>query len=240
DSSFADMLDNHPECVAYNASVPGNDPPQYEITASVYVPKLRPHYTIVMFFIGNDLMDASRAVIPCRDLYYQTNAGWLPSSYEGIEFASAQESYNYFAAKYFVKNRFKKMMMQTAIGTAIFSLPRRIEEYTVWEKKRKSGVANEYLQRIRRICEQHHSRFLLVIIPTMYDDLSEEFYQNPLKMVKNKYPRLLTGVEDATLVLPMQKSHYWSLPDGHFNYEGHAFVARMLEETILKDKIRSS
>jgi len=233
DSSFVDMLDNKPSFVCYNASVPGNDPPQYERLAAKYVPVLRPDYTIVMFFIGNDLMDTPRQIVPGKDLYYQTNAGWLPSYYEGIKFASAQESYDYFARKYFAESPVKKILMTTATGTAVFSLPRRLEEYRSWIKKRKSGIANEYLQRIRRICEGSNSHFLLVIIPTLYDDLTDDFYKNPFGYMQKKYPRLFMGLEDVTLVLRMQKTHYWQLPDGHFNYKGHEFVAGCIQEHVL-------
>lgn len=231
DSTFCDILDRKPGLICYNTGIPGNDPPQYENVARHYVPLLKPDYTILMFFLGNDLMDMPRQVVPRADLYYQTNAGWLPTSYKGRHFNSAQEAYDFIARDYTVSSPWEKLLLQTATGTAILALPLRIKEYAQWKRRAGSTVANEYLRSIRAICEPD-SKLLIFIIPSLQQDLQSRFYKNPAAYVKRHYPRLISGLEDITYVLPLRKEHYWPLPDGHFNYQGHSAVAAFIESTL--------
>ena len=231
DSNFCDILEHQPGYVCYNTGISGNDPAQYENIAKHYVPELKPDYTVLMFFLGNDLMDDPREIMPHVDLYYQTNAGWLPTSYKGKYFKSARESYDFVARQYTVSSRWKKMLMKTAIGTAIFSIPLRIKEYADYTRLRKNKVANAYLHRIASICAPY-SKLLIFVIPALETDLNDEFYENADAYVKKRYPNLLKGLEDISTVLPMRAEHYWPLPDGHFNYEGHRAAAAFIEEKL--------
>lgn len=233
DSCFADLLDRDEKFVCYNAGVPGTDPAQYAAMASRYVPQLRPDITIVCVYLANDLMSAPRAIVPHEELWYQTNAGWLPASYKELRFHSARESYNYIMHKYSVHSRWEKALLKTALGTAILSLPLRLEEYAEWSRKRKSPVANSYLKQIKSLCTQWNSRLLIVIIPAVQTDLKKDFFEDAAAYVQRQYPALMGGLENECIVLPVKKEMYYPLPDGHLNNKGHVFTANYIRSTLL-------
>ncbi len=232
---FVDLIDRESYYLCFNGGIPGADPAQYELIASQYVPKLKPDFVIVIIYIANDLMDEPRRIIPGRDLYFQTNAGWLPSFYMGQYFASAQESYDYACKTFLTVNPLKELLMKTAIGTAIFSASLRIKEHRNWRNKIQSPVTNEYLKGIKAICEENESRLLVFVIPPVQTDVNSSFSSDPDTYIKKKYTALVQGLESEIYVLPMSKEHYQSIADGHFNNEGHRIAAGFIRLKLLGD-----
>ncbi|HXH20201.1 MAG TPA: SGNH/GDSL hydrolase family protein [Chitinophagales bacterium] len=227
DSCFVDLLEREPHLVCYNAGIPGADPAQYAQVARVYVPRLRPDYTLVMLYLGNDLMDTARTIIPGKNIYYQTSAGWLPVSYKGKHFVSAHEAYNFVVNKYSPHSMTERIILKTAIGTALLSLPLRLQEYAEWNRKKNSSVTNDYLRQIQRICGVNDSRLLIFIIPRE-EDLNNKFYDDPQAYIRRHYPALTQGLAGSIFVIPFRREHLYPLPDGHLNNAGHAFAARFI------------
>lgn len=233
DSCFADLLDDDTQVTCYNAGIPGTDPAQYAAVAERYVPLLQPDVVCVAIYLANDLMNEPRAVVPNQALWYQTNAGWLPAFYKGIEFSSAQESYNYIMDKYTPKTFWKKAVLKTAIGTAILSLPLRMAEYAEWQTRKTGIITNAYLKQIKAMSDNHQARLLIFIIPAVQTDLTEEFFKDPNVYMKKEYPELTQGLEQETFVLPVKREHYYAPPDGHFNNAGHKTAAEFIRTLLL-------
>jgi len=232
-SCFVDLLGKDEHFICFNAGVPGTDPAQYAAVAERYVPLLHPGFTLVVIYLGNDLMKKKRELVPNEEQWFQTNAGWLPAAYKGRRFATAQESYDYVINKYTPKNFLQKALLKTATGTAILSLPCRTEEYAEWEKKKRSPVTNNYLREIKSVCEKNGSRLLVFIIPALQTDLTADFFKNPEKYVLAQYPALMNGIEGLTYVLPVKKEFYRPLPNGHLNNAGHKAAAEFIRAKII-------
>ncbi len=229
DSCFAYLLDK--EFVCYNAGIPGTDPAQYAQVAKTYVPKLHPDFTLVMLYLGNDLMDSAKSIVPNENIYYQTNAGWLPVNYKGRHFSSARESYQYVVDKFSPHSLLEKIFLKTAIGTAALTLPLRLEEYADWNRKKNSSITNNYLKEIRAVCERNNSELLIFIIPRE-EDLSVGFYKDPERHIADEYPALMKGIEAISFVFPFRKDHLYPPPDGHLNNAGHQFAAEFIKTKV--------
>ncbi len=233
DSCFVDLLDRDEKFVCYNAGAPGTDPAQYAAVAEHYVPQLQPAVTVVCVYLANDLMSEPRAIVPNEELWYQTNAGWMPVNYKGKHFATAQESYEYITNKYAANVAWEKLLLKSALGTAILSLPFRLEEYAEWNAKRKSPVTNDYLRKIQSVCAKWNSRFAVVIIPAVQTDLTKDFFKDAPAYVQQQYPALMNEIENTCFILPAKKEMYYPPPDGHLNNSGHKFAAEFIRATIL-------
>ena len=232
DSCFVDLLDDNSRFISYNAGIPGTDPVQYLRIAEKYVPNLKPDFVLVYFYLANDLMNEYREIKPNIDLHYQTNAGWLPAFYKGRNFKSPGEAYRFIESQYVIKGSFKKLITKTATGTFFLSLPLRIEEYTTWKRKKKGDIPNHYLKKIKKVADQNNTRLLIFVIPSSYADLTEEFDEDRKAYVLNNYPRLFIGLEENTFIFPMKDEHYYEMPDGHFNNDGHKTAANFINEII--------
>jgi len=231
DSCFVDLLERDSLFICYNAGMPGTDPAQYLQVAKIYIPRLHPAFTLVMVYLGNDLMDSVRTIVPNENIYWQTSAGWLPVAYKGRHFQSAREAYAYVVDKYSAHTLLEKMLLKTALGTAALSFPLRMEEYADWNRKKNSTVTNRYLKQIQEVCRQHNSELFIFIIPREAD-LKKEFYKNPRQYVIKNYPALLSGLENITYVFPFRKEHLYPQPDGHLNNAGHEFAATLIRDAL--------
>lgn len=232
DSCFVDLIDRQQPFVCYNAGIPGTDPAQYLQVAKVYLPRLHPRFTVVILFLGNDLMETPRIITPYENIYYQTSAGWLPVNYQGHHFATAQESYNFIKDKFLPSSALQHLLLKTAAGTAVLSLPLRLKELSHWKKLKSSSVTRAYLQQIQAVCRQHDSRLLIFLIPADAD-LQDEFYQDPMGYINSRYAAVIDRVKDVIRVLPFRKAHLYPLPDGHLNNAGHAFAAEIIKKEIV-------
>ena len=228
---FVDLLNKNMEWQCYNAGIPGTDPAQYLALAQKYIPALQPDVVVVNLYLANDLMEDYREIIPNQDLYYQTNAGWLPAYYENKYFSTARESYDFATNRYVVKGAVK-WFAKSAIGTAILSFPLRLKEYQTWQRKKKGIVTNSYLKKIDSLCVAQDVPLEIFIIPAAHQDLSTEFREHPELAIQEAYNHLMDNLKHTMFVLPMKKHHYLPLPDGHFNNEGHRFAAELMEAEI--------
>ncbi|GIV32505.1 MAG: hypothetical protein KatS3mg031_0040 [Chitinophagales bacterium] len=225
DQCFVDRIGRESSFICFNAGIPGADPAQYALIASRYVPVLKPDYTVVTVYLANDLMDVPRKIIPGLPLYFQTNAGWLPSFFRGRYFLTAEESYAFARQQFIPEQTWKKLLLKTGIGTALLSVSMKISEYRDWERRTRSSVTNQYLQSIREVCAREGSRLFIFIVPPRQTDVNSSFTHNPDGYIKKKYPALTKGLEEYIHVIPVRKEHYDSAVDGHFNNDGHRIAA---------------
>ena len=228
DSSFADLIEQNPGWGVFNGGIPGTDPAQYAKMAEEYVPKLKPEFTAVLFFMANDLMAMRRPVVPNKDLFFLTQKGWFPAWYKGEYFDSLEEAVQFQKKRYELHGSFEKLFVKTALGTFLLGLPFRMEEQRDWELKKLGEIPNQYLHEIKKTCKENGSEFMVFVIPSPYSDLEANMYERKEKYFFQKYPGLFTGLEGNTFVLPVVNKHYLPLPDGHFNNEGHKATSRFI------------
>lgn len=233
DSSFADILRNTGQYDVLNAGIPATDPAQYAELAKQYIPSVKPDYVFVFFFLGNDLMEKPRAIVPNQHLGYWTNAGAVSADMDGKHFSNAQDAYNYIAnEKYFLKKPdkwYEKVIAQSALLSRLYAGKFRIEEKLQYERKRKnSSVSISYIQQIKIIAAQNNVPVKLVLIPELKEaDKSKEYLQE-------RYTSLINNAElQAQWVFPpSSKENYVPYPDGHLNNDGHREYAQFLKSML--------
>jgi len=84
--------------LTFNTGIPGTGLNQYVYIAEKYIPLLKPDIVAVMFYMGNDLKPPP-PMLPHRNIYHITNAGWLYAFDENGNFMSPQDAYDYWFAK---------------------------------------------------------------------------------------------------------------------------------------------
>lgn len=235
DSCFTDRIRNETEFEVYNTGIPTADPPQYAEIARIYIPKLKPDMVFVMFFMGNDLMKQDRRIIPDSSFFYFTNAGCIEATIDGKYFATAQGAYNYVTKKkYYLgesENIFEKIISKSSLLSRLYSIRFRTEEKIDYENLRKNtAVTKKYLSAIKRVCEENHIDFKLVLIAEVKEaDLKVE-------QLQEKYADLLLDAElkDDWLVPQCGKQYFKPYPDSHLNNMGHRFYANYLKDYLKK------
>ena len=85
--------------LTFNTGIPGTAPNQYAYIAEKYVPLLKPEIVAVIFYMGNDLKSPD-PMLPYKNLYHITNAGWLYAFDENGNYMVPQDAYNLYFAKY--------------------------------------------------------------------------------------------------------------------------------------------
>lgn len=231
DSCLADRLTASTYTV-YNTGIPGADPAQYALIADSLVPKLRPAYTALLFYLGNDVVDTLRPTLPNQPIYYVTNTGWLPAYYQGQYLPSADSAYRYYLQLYTPKGTLAKLATHTALGTLLLSLPLRMHERQHWQALKQLPYSNQYLQHIAQTCLQNHSQLVVFAIPFSGTDLTKDFDSNPKAFVLKQYPAIFKGLQSQLYILPMTPGDYLPLPDGHFNNKGHGKAAAFVQQVL--------
>ena len=113
--------------VVYNTGIPGTDPNQYAYLAEKYIPVLKPDYTAVMFFMGNDFV-SPRPMLPHKNLHHITDAGWMYAfDDEGGYMESPVQAYEYWKRhsnwlyatdrEDLPDNPLKRLMIKSVIGS---------------------------------------------------------------------------------------------------------------------------
>jgi hypothetical protein len=112
--------------LTFNTGIAGTCPNQYAYLAEKHVPLLRPDIVAVMFYMGNDLI-LPFPMLPHKNLFHVTNAGWLYAFDENGNYMSPQEAYDYYLTKYNLvrpkdtrktpKTKIRQIFMKSVIGT---------------------------------------------------------------------------------------------------------------------------
>lgn len=233
DSSFADILRSTEHYEVLNAGIPATDPAQYAEVAKQYIPIVKPDYVFVFFFLGNDLMEKPREIVPNQPIGYWTNAGAISANMDGKHFANAHDAYYYIAnEKYFLKKPnkwYEKLIAQSALLSRLYAGKFRIEEKLQYERKRKdSSVSLAYLQRVKSVAEQNAVPVKFVLIPELKEAGKSK------QDLEERYSSLLSkaGLKTLWVFPPSQNEYYVPYPDGHLNNEGHRQYAKFLKSTL--------
>ena len=215
-----------------NLGIPGTEPNQYALVAEKYVPRFRPDMVCVMFFMGNDIMYEKIELKPFQHKYHLTNAGWLNPYLDGDYMPTAQETYDYYLAKYSVPNTDQKplnrFLASTVLGTKFWmGLNMILKEEAKIVQERKAGrqrkwheepVSYDYLMEIKNTCEQYE-------VPVLFFVLPEKGFPTP--RIPGDYPDVF---RDLPVHCPtnLKETDFNPFPDSHYNNEGHQKYAEFI------------
>lgn len=212
-NAFPDLLDNA-GYIVYNSGIPGVDAVQYETIAKKYIPLLKPDVTAVTLYMGNDINNKPFIYMPGKNLYYSTNVVWLLGYDDnGIYFDDYEEALSYYGRKRCGKcsGLLDCFYYNTILGKHLYNLFSR--KNTEWLKRDRydNQWVIDTLKRIKALCQKHHSRFFLFIIPVRPDITFNQTdkYIHIFRDFKCYYPK------DLTLDDHMKGSN------SHFNNIGH-------------------
>lgn len=232
DSSYAAKLAQQSVFNVYNTGIPGADPAQYQLVAERYIPLLKPDVVVVCVYMGNDLVADVRVPKPREILYYPTDKGWFPGYYKGMYFNSLHHSYEFYQRLYSPRGWFQQLVCHTAIGTALYSLPLRLQEREERRVLEQSNVTNQHLLAVKALADAHGAKLVVVPIPYSGTDFAPEYIASPKNYMFQRYANVIKGLEQNTVVVPFQAQHFHPLPDGHFNNTGHLLLADSLNQLL--------
>ncbi len=227
--SFAARLARESGYQVFNAGIPGADPAQYQLVAERYIEELKPKVVMVCVYTGNDVVAYKREHQPNQALYYPTNLGWFPGFYQGKYFSSLEESYQFYIRQYAPKGGFAQLACYTAVGTALYSLPIRLEERREREQLLQSNVTNQHLKAISAACIQSGAHLVIVPIPYLGTDFDKPGVRD---YFRRQYYQVFAGLEDNLHIFPIPKDFFHPLPDGHFNNKGHRYFAEQCKVVL--------
>lgn len=221
---FVDIIQSR-GYLTFNTGIPGTGPTQYAYLAEKFIPLLKPDFAVVMLYLGNDIQNMSDPMLPYKNLWYITNAGWLYAFDEHGNHLSLSESYHRYYYQYYVpynlKNKIKHIMMNTVVGKRLWRFLKAMKESKdESEKQHFMKYTEDSLDRIKKAANKHGVRFFLFLIPP--------------------HPKLETtinSVRNSLLLLPefnpfvptfLTIDDYMELPDDHFNNSGHLKYANFI------------
>jgi len=228
--SFAAILAQEPGFEVLNAGIPGADPAQYQLIAERFVPQVQPQVVVLCLYMGNDVVAHHREPLPHQALYYPSDVGWFPGYHQGQYFGSLEASYQYYLQQYAPPN---PLARNTAVGTAMYSLPLRLKERKERKALAQSSITNYHLKAIKATCEQYGAQLVIIPIPFSGTDLVKE-YQADSTYLQSLYPNVFTGLEEELCFLAFNKDHFHPLPDGHFNNQGHRYFAAHAQQILAR------
>lgn len=234
DSCFADLLKAQVSGTIINTGIPIADPAQYEAIAHRYIPMLKPEKVVVMFYLGNDIMQQPRPTTPFKPFYYYTNAGAMMADDGDIHLNSAREAYDYYTRRKFFlvhpANFMEKVIAKSALLSRIYSFKYR------WQEKREAenaisdmSVTQKYLYSIVNTCKQNNCQLQIILIPEIKEaDQPKSFFEKRYKGFFND------PVLSKCTYIPEGNSpkNYVPYPDGHLNNAGHKFYSKKIAEQI--------
>lgn len=251
-SCFAEILSRKGYRI-FNTGIPGTDPKQYAYLAEKYIPQLKPEIVAVTFYMGND-MHQFRPMLPHKNLFHITNAGWLQAFDRNGRYMTPHEAYQQFlrkgnAASSYLNNDSKtfksninNLLLKSAIGTNLLVIQSKIRARFKGSLVHQEGAkqtqrsdlnsrqinkneSRQYLLRIKRIAEAEGSKFLLFVIPV------NPKIENASNNIKNN--RSVFDGFDYFIPNDLDISDYSKLPDDHFNNSGHKKFAQFMLDIII-------
>lgn len=235
-NSFADRLLAKGYTV-YNTGITATDAAQYLAVARHYIPRLKPDYVIVNFYLGNDISYYKRQVKPYHPVFYPTNAGNLMACPHGEYFNSPRHAYEFLLNQWYIpRSRWRgKLMAQTVITTRFWKLltenklmdrayPNSGYYERAGERKHQKPYSNHELARIKQVAQEHDARFILASIPVV--DHSQ-------KKTATDFPGVFGGLSYSEM--KVDRTMY-NLNNGHFNDKGHRIYAAFLDSLIQSKK----
>jgi hypothetical protein len=174
-NAFVDLI-GRAGYVTYNTGVPGVGTNQYAYLARKYVPRLRPNWVVVAFFVGNDF--SQFPMLPGNPPWHIPVCGpWLPGFREGHP-VGPHESYRHWygvdpaECEASVKGRVRCALSATVLGARAYQALARLKAIrsswaagTTHAAGAAPQVVLDNLGEIQSVARAHGARFLLVLIP---------------------------------------------------------------------------
>lgn len=223
--------------VVFNTGIVGADPAQYLAITEQYIERLRPDVVCVNFYTLNDVMHFHREMKPYQLHYYATSAGWLWACPKQEYLPDPETAYHYYEEHQKIPtdlNWFNALCSKTVLTTYLWQLLAKnfiiqgySDKFAAYDLRNrdfylKKSIAEEYLGKIKTLCDRYGSKFLLVLIPD-YEQLGRDMDE-------------VVNIKALTYHVPgkLIRSDYNPHPDGHFNNSGHRKYADFLDENIKK------
>lgn len=227
---FVDLVRNQLSDNIINLGIPVADPLQYAALAKTYIPLFKPKHVLVMFYLGNDIMQNERTITPFKPIYFYTNAGAMLATDGNRSFSSAKEAYHYYIAeKYFLKEP-QTLVQHVATKSALVSMlyafrMRWVEKQQYNKSIEEMTFTKKQLYAIADCCQIYHSQLHIIVIPELKEADESTLY------IKNRYKALFSdNCLSPFLFLPsgISKAYYTPYPDAHLNNAGHQFYAKQI------------
>jgi hypothetical protein len=220
---FADLLEEAGYHI-YNGGIPGTDPQQYAMVAEKYAPVLKPDLVAVCVYMGNDVSPRPLLMMPGKNLHYVSNFGFfLGYDDKGRFFKDGREAFQYLKKRKcgHCTDIWDRLVFKTVIGKGIYGVFHRNRFPRADGTKR---WVRESLIRIRDTCQKHGSEFILLLIPSVNQDVRKNI------TIDNN----LDLFQDLPCYYPnnLEKSDYREPPDNHFNNQGHIKYANFIIEVF--------
>ncbi|MFN8309518.1 MAG: SGNH/GDSL hydrolase family protein [Chitinophagales bacterium] len=220
-ASFADLLSESlsKKYKVYNAGLPGVDVATYLALTKKLLPVIKPKILIVNFFLGNDIVNYNKQLHPYQssDLFATTSGAFMAYNYNSSSkdseevFDSAQNAFEYYR-HLMVLNSNDSLVLFLASHSALFTALHR----KIFGLNRQTQFIHKYpadrlftsraLRQIQTLCQQHHCKFILSIIPDLNNTTTGKEEDDLMTLgVHYHYPSNLT------------KTDYTPMPDNHFN-----------------------
>lgn len=301
--------DKNSKYVGINLSQLASGPIAYHLNLLDYGIALKPNYTVLTFFSGNDFMIGRSTKFKShwkvnhdRDLFYKVpfsnfftriNLNYVGALIEKVrrkkEFIIKKKvKEKYWEVFYkekinlnFVKKRLNIKLSENELATYLKQLPPWFVEACIdsklnpgylisairnlhEEKKDRSPYYNEadyknvleLLVETNNIARKNASKFIIVIIPSLYDVKREKLLTflrevRKFKTISSRFEeaalmkkRLIADLEEESInVIDMtskfreETEELYYLMDGHLNDKGHELVAEELKKLILEEII---
>ncbi len=226
--SFVDRVGRAGNTV-FNTGIPGTGPTQYAFLAEKWVPRLKPDWVVVMFYMGNDIGEGD-AMVPGKPLFHPTRFGairafdgktWLGTPDEALR--HWVDSGNVFEKS--PNGHFKAWFGKTVIGTRLWVLTHRPKLRRPRAAVTKEAVrfTRSCLERIRAVSKENGGRFRLFIIPSLSGRMRGlagfESHRDVFFGFEPRVPKFVTPSD-------------YGADSIHFNNEGHRKYAGFILQAL--------
>ena len=234
DSCFAELLKAMVSGTIINTGIPIADPAQYEVIARKYIPQIKPEKVVVMFYLGNDIMQQARPTTPFKPFYYYTNAGAMMADDGAIHLNSAHDAYDYYTRRKFFlihpANLMERVIAKSALLSRIYSFKYRWREKKAAENAISDmSVTQKYLYSIVNICKVNNCQLQIILIPEIKEaDQPKAFFEKRYKgFFSDPILSKCTYIPEGN-----SSKNYVPYPDGHLNNAGHKFYSKKIAERL--------
>lgn len=249
DSCFVDLV-RLSGFATFNTGIPGTGPTQYAHLAERYIPRIKPDFVAVMFFMGNDIR-AEAPMKPHQRRFHVTNAGWLNAFDRQGQYMEAEKAYQYYVNQSnlvgtiykpsSLKSHVQRQVMKTVLGTylwgALSKLKRIVRKNPADSNPIGGGSGKSAfvgtrrsLARIQKACKVAGAKYLLFLIPAPPGKRSK--YTN-IADNKDVFEGFSPWIPDFLL-----EDDYTDLPDGHFTNAGHRKYANFILQVVQGHSLR--
>lgn len=241
---FAELLKNEQSALngpSLNFAFPGFGTFQYLDILKIYASRTRPRLIILGLFVGNDFIDDQHTLTALRDGGPSAAAPLI--GYIGEEVFSLRSVLRTSP----LINVFRYQLWELAWLRTIFNrMELRNDRLDIYRTDR-AGLEYEttfsVLDKISTFCRAEGIPILIVIIPDHSQVLSKELFAEyeigrPQRLLANYLTKL--GIPYLDLLNHFNKAEkaqdLFFRQDKHWNSKGHAFVARVLAEYVLRNQ----